>query len=444
MNHNENKLLKSLEFLNPHSLKVLSSSVLNLIETKLWAKVLFGMFLGIGFGILLSESGPFAAFIIKNKSSVETWMSWLSFPAKFFLKLIKMVIIPLIFSSIIRGLASTDSADQIKTLGGKFTLFVLVNTILASLLGVVLTKFFAPGSDLDLALGTVVTNNTVSSSVFNFGPDHLLDILPVNPLSSFVEGQMLDVVVLSIIAGIALISIDKVQANTVLDSLGVIQQICMKIISWAMKIAPFAVFGMMSQVTSSTGLQSLKNMAFYVIVCFIGFTLFILFYCILVLIFKKQSPIKFLKAISTPMLLAFSTSSSAATMPVSLKVAEDELNINPSAARFLIPLGSTVNMAGSAIWHTSAVIFLSQVYKIDLSLSQIMIVVATSIASAIGSPGVPGVGIGILSSVLVKVGVPIEGVSLIMGVDRIVDMGCTVVNVSGDLTAAKVLSKHKV
>ena len=143
------------------------------------------------------------------------------------------------------------------------------------------------------------------------------------------------------------------------------------------------------------------------------------------------------------MLLAFSTSSSAATMPVTLKAAEDDLGISKSTANFLIPLGTTINMAGSAIWQTTAVIFLSQVYRIDLSMGQIIFVVATSIGSAVGSPGVPGVGMGVLAVVLGKIGIPLEGISLIMGVDRIVDMGCTVVNVVGDLTASLLFDTNK-
>lgn len=448
-NKNENKILSSLEFLKPTSLKRLSKTIIILVETKLWAKVLAGMFLGVILGIFLSESGPLASAILKYKNTINSWMSWLVFPAQFFLKLIKMVIIPLIFSSIIRGLASTDSAEQMKRLGGKFSIFVLFNTILASILGVVLTKIFSPGKGLNLSLSQLAETTSssdsavASQSIFSFSPTKILDILPINPLSSLVEGQMLDVVIISLIAGVALLSIQKDQAKGVIDILGVVQQICMTIISWAMKLAPYAVFGMMAQVTSSTGLQALQNMAMYVIVCFFGFIFFIGLYSLMVLIVKKKSPFTYLKILSTPMLLAFSTSSSAATMPISLKIAEDELQINPSAARFLIPLGATVNMAGSAIWQTTAVIFLSQVYNINLNLSQIAIVVATSIASAIGSPGVPGVGIGILASVLVKVGVPIEGVSLIMGVDRIVDMGCTVVNVAGDITAAQIISNDR-
>jgi Na+/H+-dicarboxylate symporter len=331
--------------------------------------------------------------------------------------------------------------EQMKKLGLRFSLFVLINTIFASILGVVLTTLIAPGKGLSLKAPGNISTAVDQGGMFSLGPETFLNILPVNPMSSFVEGQMLDVVVLSIIGGIAFLSIEKQQAKNVMDMLEVIQKICMKIISWAMRLAPYAVFGMMAQVTSSTGLKSLQNMMLYVVVCFSGFLLYIVFYALIAAFFKKISPIDFLKKISTPLLLAFSTSSSAATMPVSMKAAEDDLGVDASTARFLIPLGSTVNMAGSVIWHTSAVIFLGQVYDINLSMVQTSVVVATSIASSIGSPGVPGVGIGILASVLIKVGVPVEGISLIMGVDRIIDMGCTTVNVAGDLTASKIFGK---
>jgi Na+/H+-dicarboxylate symporter len=252
---------------------------------------------------------------------------------------------------------------------------------------------------------------------------------------------MLDVVVLSIIGGIALISIEQKQSKSIMDLLEVVQEISMTVISWAMRLAPFAVFGMMAQVTATTGAKALQSMGLYVFTTFAGFGTFILLYIIAVSLLSKTSPIKFVKKIMTPVLLAFSTSSSAATMPVSMQIAEEELGVTPSVARFLIPLGTTVNMAGSAIWHTTAVVFLSQAYDINLSLAQITFVAATSVGSAIGSPGVPGVGIGVLSAVLIKVGIPLEGVGLIMGVDRLVDMGCTVVNVTGDLAGTVILDK---
>lgn len=437
------KLFQSLDKLNPKSLKVLADQLSNLIEGRLWAKVLVGMALGIILGVTLSATGPLRAYVIPNQAAIDAFVSWLALPAKLFLKVIKMVIIPLIFSSIIQGLASTDNIAQMKTVGTRFAAFVLVTTCLGATLGIVLTQLLLPGQGLALK-GAPVGHVPQQEAFFAFNPDAIISFLPSNPLASFVEGQMLDVVILSIIAGIAFLSIEKQQARGVMNILEIIQKICMTIISWAMRLAPFAVFGMMAQVSATTGFQALQNMALYVATCFAGFSVFLVFYGLLVWLFKGLPPWKFYQIVATPLLLAFSTSSSAATMPVTMKTAEDDLGVEPAIARFLIPLGITVNMAGSAIWHTSAVIFLSQAYDVDLGLAQISIVAGTSIASAIGSPGVPGVGIGILATVLAKVGIPIEGISLILGVDRIIDMGCTAVNVAGDLTAGKLFSRTKI
>jgi Na+/H+-dicarboxylate symporter len=439
---NEFKFFQALSFLDPQSLKNLSSKVVVLVETKLWAKVLAGMVLGILFGWFVSPDGPIADFISSHAGLVDGLLKWLTLPAKFFLKLIQMVIVPLIIASVIRGLASTTDVEQMKSLGLRFSIYILVSSGLATVVAILWSFLIKPGLGLSLSGATVVASD--SSSIINIHPEQLVNILPSNPLASIVEGQMLEVVILSIIAGIALISIEQKQSKSIMDLLEVVQQISMTIISWAMRLAPIAVFGMMAQVTASTGAKALESMAFYVIASFAGFLTFIFLYVFSVALFTKVSPFSFLKKIVTPALLAFSTSSSAATMPVTMKVAEEDLNVTPSVARFLIPLGTTVNMAGTAIWQTTAVIFLSQAYNIDLSLAQITFVAATSIGSSIGSPGVPGVGIGILSAVLIKVGIPLEGVGLIMGVDRLVDMGCTVVNVTGDLAGTVILDTKNI
>ena len=436
----EIKLFSALSFLKPESLKNLSSHILVLIERKLWAKILFAMMLGVITGFLVSQNGPFSEILSPHSKIIDALMGWLVLPAKFFLKLIQMVIIPLIFSSIIRGLASTDDVEQMKSLGLRFSLFVLVTTLGSAFLGVFVTKVINPGEGLNL-IGAKISSD--SGELFSLRPDSLLDILPVNPLASLVSGQMLEVVIIAIIGGIAFLSIQKDQSKVVMDTLEVIQNICMTVIGWAMKLAPIAVFGMMAQVSATTGLKSLENMLYYVVSSFLGFAIILILFPVTVWLVRKESPIKFLKSISTPLLLAFSTSSSAATMPVSMKIAEEELDINPSVARFLIPLGSTINMAGSAIWHTSAILFISQAYGLELSLAQIGLVVATSVGSAIGSPGVPGVGVGVLAGVLASIGIPPEGLTLILGVDRIVDMGCTVVNVAGNLTACKLFGPSK-
>ncbi len=427
----------SLTYLDPRSIKYMSDQIMDLIEKKLWAKILFAMVLGIAIGFLLSQSGPFAKFLSSRSNEVTTGMNWLGLPAKAFLRLIRMVIIPLILASIIRGLASTSNVDQIRKLGLRFGIFVFVNTALGAVLGVALVTLIQPGRALHLT-GAKLRDSGVADGVFGFRVDSLLEFLPLNPLESIVGGDMLDVVVIALIGGIAVLSLERSQAKSVLDLFEIVQSICMNVISWAMKLAPYAVFGMMAQVAHGSGLKALQSMTLYLLTAFLGFAIFIVFYAVVIATVRRRSPVYFFKAIGTPMLLAFSTSSSAATMPVSMKAAEEDLDIEPTVARFLLPLGATVNMAGTAIWQTSAVLFLSQIYGIDLSYGEIMFVVATSIGSSIGSPGVPGVGMGVLATVLAKIGIPIEGVSLILGVDRLIDMGCTVVNVSGDLTAAEI------
>lgn len=418
--------MQSLEVLNPASLARFSSTISVLLEQKLWARILVGMLAGLVFGLGLASYG----------GDVGNFMNWLVLPARFFLKLIQMVIVPLIIASVIRGLASTTDVQQMKTLGVKFSFFVIATSVLAAVLGVTLTTWIAPGAGLDLAGGIQASGGGVGFDRSAINPDMLLNLLPGNPLASIVEGQMLEVVILSLIMGVALISVEPNEARSVLSLLETLQSVCMTIISWAMKLAPYAVFGMIAQVSASTGVRALGRMGLYVGTAFLGFLLMILIYVLAVMLVKKRGPIAFLKSVSSPMLLAFSTSSSAATMPMTMKAAEESLGVEPSVARFLIPLGTTVNMAGSAIWHTTAVVFISQAYGVDLTLGQIAFVVATSIGSAVGSPGVPGVGVGVLSAVLSGIGVPLEGISLILGVDRLVDMGCTVVNVTGDLTAA--------
>lgn len=435
-------LFRSLTSLNPNSLKNLSEKISGLVEGRLWAKVLVGMFAGFVVGLIISPTGQFQEVFGPHSAWIESIISWSSLPAKLFLTTIQMVVIPLILASVIRGLASTNNPEQMKKLGLRFSVYVLVSSVVAAAIGIFLGRILMPGAELNLVGGAPSAPQAEALfSLKSLSPELITNFLPVNPLSSIVEGQMLEVVFIAIIGGVALVSIEPKQSQIILDVLEVVQSICMTIISWAMRLAPYAVFGIIIQVTANTGLKSLQSMGLYVLTSFLGFGVVIALYFILVAVFKKISPRSYFKKIATPMLLAFSTSSSAATMPITMRSAEDDLKIDPSTARFLIPLGTTINMAGSAIWHTTAVMFISQAYNVDLSLGQISFVVATSIGSAIGSPGVPGVGIGILAAVLTKVGIPVEGISLILGVDRLVDMGCTVVNVTGDLTAATLLGK---
>lgn len=215
----------------------------------------------------------------------------------------------------------------------------------------------------------------------------------------------------------------------------------MVVIKWAMYLAPIAVFSFLCNLTIKLGIETLSAMSYYILAVIAGLLAVFCMYMMIVTIFGGVSPITFLRAIRDAQILAFSSSSSAATMPTSMRVAEENLKLRPEISRFIIPLGTTINMDGTAIYQIIAALFLCQVMGIDLSLAQTILLSITIIGASIGSPGTPGVGLVILATILSQIGVSAEGVALILGVDRLLDMCRTTINVTGDLTAATVMNK---
>ena len=226
-----------------------------------------------------------------------------------------------------------------------------------------------------------------------------------------------------------------------LDLLGSLQEVCMTVVRWAMLLAPIAVFGLLAQLTAKLGLNALMGMAIYVGTVLAGLFLLFLVYLLIIFLVAREHPFKFISSVRDVLLLAFSTSSSAAVMPLSIKTAEEKLKVRPSVSQFVIPLGATINMNGTALYQGVAAIFLAQVFGIDIGMGGMVLIVLTSVGASIGAPATPGVGIVILSMVLGTVGIPAAGIALIMGVDRILDMSRTAINVSGDLVAAKLMDR---
>lgn len=252
---------------------------------------------------------------------------------------------------------------------------------------------------------------------------------------------MLQIVVLAILVGVALVTMRGEARKVLLKLLEAIQELAMKIVSWAMAIAPIAVFGLLAQVVAMTGLDALVGLSAYVGTVLLGLLLLVGVYLVLVAMLAKRSPWTFFLQIREVPLLAFSTSSSAAVMPLSMKVAEEKLSVSREVSQFVIPLGATVNMDGTALYQVTAAVFMTQVFGVELSLGEFALLAFTTIGASIGSPSTPGVGIVILASVLQGIGVPAEGIAMILGVDRILDMSRTAVNVTGDLTATVVLNR---
>ena len=428
-----------LEAIHPRSLKHLSEHLVALVEGRLWLRVLIGMFAGLIVGVLL---GP-AVGLVEPHTGVLLG-NWLALPGQLFLATIQMIVVPLVIASVIRGLASSEDLDQLRRLGLVVTAYFIATTAVAALIGLWLAEMLGPG--LSLA-GTIESAATLSDAAQVTPaipgvaelPDALIGLLPGNPLSSMVQGEMLQVVIFSMIVGVALVSMPPAQSKPLLELLGSLQQVCMTVVRWAMLLAPLAVFGLMARLTSQIGLDALLGMAFYVATVMLGLLLLLGLYVLLLFLFAQQSPAGFFRGTRELLLLAFSTSSSAAVMPLSIKTAEEQFHVRPSISQFVIPLGATINMNGTALYQGVAAMFLAQVYGIDIGLGGMLLVVAMAVGAAVGSPGTPGVGIVILAMVLTTVGIPAEGVALIMGVDRILDMSRTAVNVAGDVVAAKLM-----
>lgn len=426
----------------------LSESLSLLLKNKLWLQIVFGMCAGVGLGLTISPRG----LALVGEHTSELVAGWVALPGYIFLALIQMIMVALIFSSIVLGIGSCGTADQLKRLGIRIVPYFLMTTIVAVLLGVVLVEFLKPGAYVAQVLLVEVGNEALSStdnlvptllpeSNHLDLPKRLVTLIPANPLRSALEGSMLQIVIFSILFGIALLSIHPARAKPFLDIAMSLQEVAMKIVSWAMMIAPLAVFGLLTEITAKLGFDAILGMGSYVGTVLIGLLSLLMFYLALIHFIAKISPITFLSRVRELQLLAFSTSSSAAVMPLSIETATKEFGVDEATANFVIPIGATINMDGTAVYQVIAAVFLAQVYSIDLSLSTLLLLSATTVGASIGAPSTPGVGIVVLATILGGIGVPVSGIALLIGVDRILDMTRTVVNVSGDITACLVLDK---
>lgn len=439
----KNSAILGIDLLYPRSLKYLADSLTTLISGRLWLKVIVGMVLGIAVGVAL---GPSIGWV--EPALATTISDWLAFPGKLFLALIQMIVIPLVFASIIRGLAASEDLDQLRKIGLRVVLFFVATTAMAIAIGLTVALIIKPGNYVDSAAlkssFSVKADTTASQpSGINLTelPQMVVGLLPSNPLNSMVESNMLQVVIFAMVIGVALVMMQPGQSRPMLDLLGSLQEVCMTVVRWAMKLAPFAVFGLMAQLTAKLGMDALLGMAVYVGTVILALMLLFIVYLVILFLFARVNPFYFIGAVREVLLLAFSTSSSAAVMPLSIKTAEEKLKVRPSVSQFVIPLGATINMNGTALYQGVAAIFLAQIFGIDIGLGGMALIILTSVGASIGAPATPGVGIVILSMVLGSVGIPAAGIALIMGVDRILDMCRTAINVAGDLVAARLMDE---
>mgnify|MGYP002845904960 CR=1 FL=1 len=434
------------------SLKTLHKS-LNYIRTaKLWLQVLIAMFLGIACGWLLSPSMG-----LVSSSTADIMGEWLALPGRLFLALIQMIVVPLIFTSILQGIAAAGDIKKLKKTGLSATFFFMSTTVLAVILGISVGIFFKPGQYIDTEkivqsdtakakIAAIQEQSANQSSAEDVSPLKQLPakftgILPKNPIHSIAQGDMLQIVIFAIIFGLGMLLLKPESARPILDLTGSIQEVSMQIVGIAMSFAPLAVFGLLAQSVITTGPESLLGIGIYALAVIGALALLYIFYIFLAFALGRVSPIVFLKAIREPTLIGFSTNSSAATMPITVKSAEEGLKIPTSLSQFVIPLGATINMGGTACYQGLTTLFMAQIYGLDLSISALTALIVTAVGASIGTPAVPGVGIIVLSGVLSSAGIPLAGLPLILGADRILERFRTSLNVTGDLAACVVLNR---
>ncbi len=372
------------------------------------------------------------------------WFSWIG---DLFLNLLKMIIIPLIVSSIITGVAGVGSSAGIGRLGLKTIGFYMVTSFMAILLGLFLVNVFKPGVGVDFSFAEKVESLPVADQSLG---QLLLNSIPVNIFSSLAKGDMLPIIVFSMVFGFFTNMTAKKHQEAIMGFFTAVSEVVMSITMHIIKLTPYGVFAIVAGViakyaSDAASLQRLASaMGVYMLCILLGLAiqLFVVLHGT-VFTLARVNPMKHFRNMSVPILTAFSTSSSNATLPLSMAAVEEKDGISNKIASFTLPLGATINMNGTALYECVAVIFIAQAYGIELSFAQQATVVLTSLLAAVGSAGIPMAGLVMMTIILSAVGLPLEGIGLILAVDRLLDMFRTVVNVYGDTCAAVVIAKSE-
>ena len=429
---------------NDRSATRLIDSISRLIRSRLWLQIIIGMGLGITTGLLLSPQG--AAVVPEDLAPVVA--CWLALPGHVFIALIQMVVLPLVLSSVIMGITGNRDLATLKRLGSRIGPYFIATTVVAVLIGGLVATTIKPGLYVDARLVSEAVEGRVPPATAaepeagpTLLPERIAAIIPSNPLSSALNQGMLQMVVLAILIGVALMCIPRDRARPLLELSSSLQDVSMKVVGWAMMLAPVAVFGLLAQITTKIGLDALVGMSVYVGAVLAGLAMLLLAYVAIARGFGGIGTGRFLAAVRELQLLAFSTSSSAAVMPLSMTTAHEKLGVKREIAEFVVPIGATVNMDGTALYQVVAAVFMTQAFGIDLTAGQFLLLTATTVGASIGAPSAPGVGIVVLATILQGVGVPASGIALVLGVDRILDMSRTAVNVTGDVTACVVMNR---
>ena len=410
----------------------------------LHTKILLGLVVGAVLGIvtnLLTDGAP----------ATEQFVSSVTEPiGRVWLNALIMVVIPLIVSTLSVGIAGLGSLKRLGRIGVVAMLSFLSLTALSTILGLTAVNLIKPGEGLDASVTQRLMDTYQGDSDAMgladgaFGIDLFVRIVPRNPVQAAANGEMLAVIFFALMIGVGLTIVPKEKGQPLLNFLESLGQVTIAIIGLAMKVAPLGVACLIFSVTARFGFEILFNLLKYIMTVVGSLAIFfVVGYSLILRFVAKRDPIEFMKRARVVILTGFSTSSSNATLPTTMRVAREELGISKAVAGFVLPLGATMNMNGTALFEGVTVLFIAQVFGVNLPLGTQLIVILMSVVTAIGVAGVPGGSIPLLMMVLGIVGVPVEGIAIVLGVDRILDMCRTTLNVGGDLVTATIVDRFE-
>tara|TARA_B110000046_G_scaffold141678_1_gene148432 strand:+ start:1323 stop:2645 length:1323 start_codon:yes stop_codon:yes gene_type:complete len=413
-------------------------------------KILIGMLAGVTFGFIMLEVGG-ADFVA----------SWIKPIGTIFVKLLKLIAVPLILASLIKGISDLKDISKFASIGLKTIIIYVLTTVIAISIGLILVNTLNPGDGVSTETISKLTetyadNSSVQGKIAEASRqqasrplDFLVDMIPDNAFSALSNNKlMLQVIFLAMFLGISLLLVGEKSAKPLKDFFDSLNDVVLKMVDLIMLTAPFAVFALLANVVMSSGdPELLYALLFYSGVVVGGLFLMVCFYLLLVSVITKRNPLWFLKQISPAQLLAFSTSSSAATLPVTMERVEEHLGVDKEVSSFVLPVGATINMDGTSLYQAVAAVFIAQALDFDLTFADQLTIVLTALLASIGSAAVPGAGMVMLVIVLESVGFPADklaiGLALIFAVDRPLDMCRTMVNVTGDATVSMIVAKFE-
>jgi Na+/H+-dicarboxylate symporter len=406
-------------------------------------KILLGMLLGVIFALIMTNF-EFGKEFIKD---------WIKPFGTIFINSLKLIAIPLILAALIKGVSDLKDISKLSRMGGRTIIIYIITTVIAVSIGLVLVNIVKPGNSISDKTRTELvdgySDNTTkykdeASKQKESGPlQALIDLVPQNIFSATTSNRnMLQVIFFAVFFGIGLILIPEEKAKTVKSFFDGLNEVILKMVDLIMLAAPYGVFALLAAlIAESPSVDLFKALAWYALTVVLGLALMIIIYNILVFIFTKKRPSFFMKAISPAQLLAFSTSSSAATLPVTMERVTEHIGVEEEVASFVLPIGATINMDGTSLYQAVAAVFIAQAFGMDLSFGTQLGIIATATLASIGSAAVPGAGMVMLVGVLGYAGIPEAGLALIFAVDRPLDMCRTVVNVTGDASVSMLVAK---